>query len=61
MGHARKTLCKAWKKAAKLGRNLEKLDAERRHEMRKALNGSAEPARCSALWRRNCGNTETGA
>jgi CHAD domain-containing protein len=37
MGHARKALRKAWKKAAKLGRNLEKLDAERRYEMRKAL------------------------
>ena len=37
MGHARKALRKAWKKAAKLGRNLEKLDDEHRHEMRKAL------------------------
>lgn len=37
MGHARKALRKAWKKAAKLGGNLEKLDAEHRHEMRKAL------------------------
>ena len=36
-GHARKALRKAWKKAAKLGRNLEKLDDEHRHEMRKAL------------------------
>ena len=30
-------LGKTWKKAAKLGRNLEKLDVEHRHEMRKAL------------------------
>jgi triphosphatase len=36
-GHARKVLRKAWKKAAKLGRKLEKLDAEHRHEMRKTL------------------------
>ena len=35
--HARKVLRKAWKKAAKLGRNLEKLDDAHRHEMRKAL------------------------
>jgi triphosphatase len=35
--HARKVLRKTWKKAAKLGRNLGKLDAEHRHEMRKAL------------------------
>ena len=36
-GHAHKVLGKTWKKAAKLGRNLEKLDVEHRHEMRKAL------------------------
>jgi hypothetical protein len=35
--HARKVLRKTWKKAAKLGRNLGKLDVEHRHEMRKAL------------------------
>ena len=34
---ARKVLRKAWRKAAKLGRNLEKLNDEHRHEMRKAL------------------------
>jgi triphosphatase len=36
-GHARNVLGKTWKKAAKLGRNLEKLDVEHRHEMRRAL------------------------
>ena len=36
-GHAGMVLGKAWKKAAKLGRNLEKLDAEHCHEMRKVL------------------------
>jgi triphosphatase len=36
-GHARKVLGRAWRKAAKLGCNLGKLDAERRHEMRKSL------------------------
>jgi len=35
--HARKVLRKAWKKPVKLGRNLDRLDAEHRHEMRKAL------------------------
>jgi len=35
--HARRILHKAWRKAAKLGRKLERLDAEHRHEMRKAL------------------------
>ena len=35
--HACRILCKAWKKVAKLGRRLERLDAEHRHEMRKAL------------------------
>ena len=35
--HARKALAKAWKKPAKLGRNLDRLDAAQRHEMRKAL------------------------
>jgi triphosphatase len=35
--HARRVLRKAWRKAAKLGANLNRLDAERRHEMRKAL------------------------
>jgi CHAD domain-containing protein len=33
----REVLGKTWKKADKLGRNLRKLDAEHRHEMRKAL------------------------
>ena len=37
VGHGRKALRKTWKKAAKLGRRLEKLDAEERHEMRKVL------------------------
>src|SRR5262249_2580267 len=35
--HARKALAKAWKKPAKLGRHLDRLDAAQRHEMRKAL------------------------
>jgi len=35
--HARKVLAKAWKKPAKLGRHLERLDSAQRHEMRKAL------------------------
>jgi triphosphatase len=35
--HARKVLRKAWKKSAKLGQNLDRLNAEQRHEMRKAL------------------------
>src|SRR5215470_17036462 len=35
--HARKVLRKAWKKSAKLGQHLERLDVEQRHEMRKAL------------------------
>jgi CHAD domain-containing protein len=35
--YARRVLCKAWKKPAKLGRDLYRLDAEHRHEMRKAL------------------------
>jgi triphosphatase len=35
--HARKVLAKAWKKCAKLGRRLDQLDAEQRHEMRKSL------------------------
>jgi CHAD domain-containing protein len=35
--HARQVLRKAWKKSARLGRRLERLDAENRHEMRKAL------------------------
>ena len=35
--HARRVLDKAWKKPAKLGANLGKLDAGHRHEMRKAL------------------------
>ena len=35
--HARKVLCKAWKKSAKLAQDLDRLDAEHRHEMRKAL------------------------
>jgi len=34
---ARRILRKAWRKVAKLGRDLERLDAEHRHEMRKAL------------------------
>jgi hypothetical protein len=36
-GQVREVLGKTWKKADKLGRNLRKLDAEHRHEMRKAL------------------------
>jgi triphosphatase len=35
--HARKVLRKTWKKSAELGQNLKRLDAEERHEMRKAL------------------------
>ena len=35
--HARRNLRKAWTKATKLGRKLERLDAEHRHELRKAL------------------------
>jgi CHAD domain-containing protein len=35
--HARAMLRKAWRKPAKFGRHLERLDAEHRHEMRKAL------------------------
>jgi CHAD domain-containing protein len=35
--HARAMLRKAWRKPAKLGRHLDRLDAEHRHEMRKAL------------------------
>ena len=35
--HARRILHKAWRKVAKLGRRLDRLDAEQRHEMRKAL------------------------
>jgi triphosphatase len=35
--HARKVLHKAWKKPARLGRHLDRLDPEHRHEMRKAL------------------------
>jgi inorganic triphosphatase YgiF len=35
--HARKVLAKTWKKCAKLGRRLDHLDAEKRHEMRKSL------------------------
>jgi triphosphatase len=35
--YARKVLRKAWKKSAKLGQNLKRLDAEQRHEMRKSL------------------------
>ena len=35
--YARKVLAKAWKKPAKLGRHLDRLDATQRHEMRKAL------------------------
>jgi triphosphatase len=35
--HARKVLRKTWKKSAELGQNLKRLDAEQRHEMRKAL------------------------
>jgi inorganic triphosphatase YgiF len=35
--HACRVLCKAWKKPAKLGRNLDQLDTEHRHEMRKTL------------------------
>ena len=35
--HARRVLQKAWRKPAKLGRNLDRLDDEHRHEMRKAL------------------------
>jgi triphosphatase len=35
--YARNVLRKAWKKSAKLGQNLKELDAEQRHEMRKAL------------------------
>ena len=36
-GHASMVLGKTWKKAAKLGRKLEKLDADHCHEMRKVL------------------------
>jgi|SRR5215831_11775078 len=35
--HARRILRKAWRKAAELGRKLERLDGEHRHELRKAL------------------------
>jgi CHAD domain-containing protein len=35
--HARKVLRKAWKKSTELGQSLMRLDAEQRHEMRKAL------------------------
>ena len=35
--HARRVLHKTWRKAAKLGRKLQRLDTEHRHEMRKAL------------------------
>jgi inorganic triphosphatase YgiF len=35
--HARKVLQKAWKKPKRLGRDLDRLDGEHRHEMRKAL------------------------
>ena len=35
--HARKVLAKVWKKPAKLGRRLHRLDSAQRHEMRKAL------------------------
>jgi inorganic triphosphatase YgiF len=35
--HARRVLAKAWKKPAKLGRQLDSLDSAQRHEMRKAL------------------------
>ena len=35
--HARKALAKAWRKPAKLGRHIGRLDAAQRHEMRKAL------------------------
>jgi triphosphatase len=35
--HARTMLRRAWRKPAKLGRQLDRLDAEHRHEMRKAL------------------------
>jgi len=35
--HARKVLRKTWKKSAELGQNMKRLDAEQRHEMRKAL------------------------
>jgi CHAD domain-containing protein len=35
--YARKVLRKAWKKSAERGQNLKGLDAEQRHEMRKAL------------------------
>lgn len=35
--HARKVLRKTWKKSEKLGRGLDDLDEEQRHEMRKAL------------------------
>jgi inorganic triphosphatase YgiF len=35
--HARRALAEAWKKPAKLGRHLDRLDGAQRHEMRKAL------------------------
>jgi CHAD domain-containing protein len=35
--HARKVLRQTWKKSAELGQNMKRLDAEQRHEMRKAL------------------------
>jgi triphosphatase len=35
--HARKVLRKAWKQTSTFGRELDRVDAERRHEMRKAL------------------------
>jgi triphosphatase len=35
--YARKVLRKAWKKSAKLGQNLKRLDTGQRHEMRKSL------------------------
>jgi triphosphatase len=37
LGHARKLFKKRWKKLRKLGHDLEQLNAEQRHDMRKAL------------------------
>jgi CHAD domain-containing protein len=38
--YATELLSKRWRKLRKIGRNLEKLNVEQRHEMRKALNNS---------------------